>query len=204
MLRLIPRDGRFIELFVDDGENLVDAAQALEAMVAAFDRLDERVATIQALEKRGDQIDAEIHARLQRSFVTPFDREDILELVVRIDDIVDTIQATAEMFVIYDIASPTPEARRLSEILRAAATAVLEALRNLEAGRGSAPHLETIHDLEHEADGLSRAAIGRLFRDRLDALEVIKLRDVYHSLEEAIDATEDAGEVIERILAKGA
>lgn len=203
MVRLIPRDERFLELFIEDGENLVEAARALETMVASYDRLEERVATIQALEKRGDQIDAEIQARLERSFITPFDREDIHELVVRIDDIVDTIQATAETFVIYDITAPTVEVQRLAGILGAQASELLESLRKLEAGRGLAPHLELIHELEHEADGLSRAAIGRLFRDRLDPLEVIKLREVYRSLEEAIDAAEDAGEVIERILTKG-
>jgi predicted phosphate transport protein (TIGR00153 family) len=204
MLRLIPRDERFVQLFIEDGENLLEAARSLEAMVGAFDRLEERVATIQALEKRGDELDAEINTRLERSFVTPFDREDIHELAVRMDDIIDNIQATAETFVIYDIKAPTPEVQRLSGILSAAANELVEALRRLELGRGSAPHLAMIHELEHEADGLSRAAIGRLFRDRLDPLDVIKLRDVYHSLEEAIDATEDAGEVIERILAKGA
>jgi uncharacterized protein len=204
MVRLIPRDERFLDLFIEDTENLVEAARALEAMVATYDRLEERIASIQALEKRGDQIDAEINARLERSFITPFDREDIHELVVRIDDIVDTIQATAETFVIYDISRPTVEVQRLAGILAAQSNELLEAFRKLEAGgRGVVPHLETIHELEHEADGLSRAAIGRLFRDRLDPLEVIKLREVYRSLEEAIDAAEDAGEVIERILAKG-
>jgi predicted phosphate transport protein (TIGR00153 family) len=203
MVRLIPKDERFLDMFIEDGENLVEAARALEGMVATYDRLEERIAAIQALEKRGDQIDAEISARLERSFIVPFDREDIHELVVRIDDILDTIQATAETFVIYDIATPTVEVQRLAGILAAQTHELLEALRKLDSGGSPGPHLELIHELEHEADGLSRAAIGRLFRDRLDALEVIKLREVYRSLEEAIDATEDAGEVIERILTKG-
>jgi predicted phosphate transport protein (TIGR00153 family) len=203
MVRLIPKDERFLDLFIEDGENLVEAARALEALATSYDRLEERIAAIQALEKRGDQIDAEVNARLERSFIVPFDREDIHELVVRIDDIVDNIQATAETFVIYDIAKPTVEVERLAGILAAQSAELLEALRKLEAGKGLGQHLEMIHELEHEADGLSRAAIGRLFRDRLDPLEVIKLREVYRSLEEAIDAAEDAGEVIERILTKG-
>ena len=203
MVRLIPKDERFLDLFVEDGENLLAAARALESMVTAYDRLDERIAEIQALEKRGDQIDAEINARLERSFIVPFDREDIHELVVRMDDVVDQVQATAETFVIYDIATPTIEVQRLAGILAGQADELLEALRKLEAGKPLTTHLELIHELEHEADGLSRAAIGRLFRDRLDPLEVIKYREVYRSLEEAIDAAEDAGEVVERILAKG-
>jgi uncharacterized protein len=202
MVRLIPRDEKFFDLFVADGENLVEAARKFEAMVTSYDRLDERVAEIQALEKRGDQIDEELALRLERSFITPFDREDIHELVVHLDDIVDGIQASAETFLIYGIERPTEEARQLVGILAGQAVQLLEALTRLEKGKDISIHLATVHDLEHEADGLSRAAIGRLFRDRVDPLEVIKLRDLYSSLEETIDAAEDAAEVIERILAK--
>jgi predicted phosphate transport protein (TIGR00153 family) len=171
-------------------------------MATAYDRLDERMAEIQALEKRGDQIDDELMKRLERSFITPFDREDIHELVVHLDDIVDGIQGAAETFVIYRIAQPTDEARQMVGILAGAAAQLLEALRKLEKGKDLGPHLATIHDLEHRADGLSRAAIGQLFRGGLDALDVIKLRDLYQVLENTIDAAEDAAEVIERILAK--
>jgi uncharacterized protein len=202
MVRLIPRDEKFFDLFIKDGENLLEAARKLEAMVGSYDRLDERVAEIQALEKRGDQIDEEIAVRLERSFITPFDREDIHELTVHLDDIVDGIQATAETFVIYGIERPGEEVRQLVGILSGQAVQLLEALGKLERGKNLSSHLATIHDLEHQADGLSRAAIGRLFRDGLDALEVIKLRDLYKELEETIDAAEDAAEVIERILAK--
>lgn len=200
---LIPRDEHFTDLLIEDGENLLAAARALDAMITEFDRLEERIAEIQALEKRGDEIDREVAARLERAFITPFDREDIHELTVLLDDVVDGIQASAELFIIYDIAQPTDEAKRLAGILAGQASQLLEALRKLESGRGLGPHLHEVHDLEHEADGLSRAAIGRLFRERLDALEVIKLRDLYRSLEESIDAAEDAAEVMERILAKG-
>jgi hypothetical protein len=203
MVRLIPRDEKFFDLFIKDGENLLETARKLEAMVASYDRLDERVSEIQALEKRGDQIDDEIMARLERSFITPFDREDIHALVNYLDDIVDLIQAAAETFVIYGIARPTEEAKQMVGILAGQAVQLLEALNRLEKGKDIAPHLETIHDLEHRADGLSRAAIGQLFRGGLDALEVIKFRDLYQTLENAIDAAEDAAEVMERILAKG-
>ena len=202
MVRLIPRDEKFFDLFVEDGQNLLEAARKLEAMVTSYDRLDERVVEIQALEKRGDQIDDELMARLERSFITPFDREDIHELVVHLDDIVDGIQGAAETFVIYRITQPTDEARQMVGILAGAAAQLLEALTKLEKGKDLGPHLATVHDLEHRADGLSRAAIGALFRGGLDALDVIKLRDLYQVLENTIDAAEDAAEVIERILAK--
>jgi uncharacterized protein len=202
MVRLIPRDEKFFDLFVKDGETILEAARKLEAMVTSYDRLDERVAEIQALEKQGDQIDDEIAARLERSFITPFDREDIHELTVHLDDVLDGIQATAETFVIYKVAAPTEEVRQMVGVLAAQGTQLLEALTKLERGKGLGTHLATIHDLEHQADGLSRAAIGRLFEAGNDPLEVIKLRDLYMAIEETIDAAEDAAEVMERILAK--
>ena len=203
MVRLIPRDEKFYDLFIADGENLLEAARKLEAMVNSYDRLDERVAEIQVLEKQGDQIDDEIARRLERSFITPFDREDIHELVVHLDDVVDGIQASAETFVIYGITQPDDErqaARRAPR--RAGGPAPRGAHEARERKRDIAPHLADVHELEHQADGLSRAAIGRLFQAGNDPLEVIKLRDLYTALEDTIDAAEDAAEVIERILAK--
>jgi predicted phosphate transport protein (TIGR00153 family) len=202
MVRLIPRDEKFFDLFIKDGETILEAARKLEAMIGSYDRLDERVAEIQALEKQGDQLDAQIAMRLERSFITPFDREDIHELAVHLDDVLDGIQATAETFVIYGIDRPGDEVRQLAGILSGQAVQLLEALVKLEKGKGLSSHLAIVHDLEHQADGLSRAAIGRLFKGGLDPLEVIKLRDLYKTLEETIDAAEDAAEVIERILAK--
>ena len=201
--RLIPKDVKFYDLFVADGDNLALAADRLSEMVDRFDRLDERVTEIQALEKRGDEVDEEINRRLDDAFVTPFDREDIHELVVRLDDVVDIIQAVAETFVIYDVKEPTPEARRLAAILKEQGVELAAAMRKLNGMKDLNGHLEQIHELEHEADGLSRAAVGRLFRDSHDAIEVIKWRDLYASLESAIDAAEDAGEAIERMQHKG-
>jgi hypothetical protein len=197
--RLLPKDVKFFHLFVEDGEILERAGDRLREMVERFDRLDERVTEIQALEKAGDEIDREINRRLEDAFVTPFDREDIHELTVRLDDVLDGIQAIAETFVIYDVTAPTEEARRLAAIIAEQGVELLAALRGLDGLKGLEPHLEAVHDLEHEADGLSRAAVARLFRDGGDPLEVIKWRDLYTALEETIDAAEDAAEAIERM-----
>jgi uncharacterized protein len=203
MVRLIPKDEKFFELFIKDGEIMVESARKLEALVASYDRLEERLIEIQALEKQGDRIDDEIAARLERSFITPFDREDIHELTIHLDDVIDGIQSSAETFLIYGVKQPTEEARQLVGIIVGQASQLLEALQKLEKNKKDlGGNLAMIHDLEHQADGLSRAAIGRLFREETDALEVIKLRGLYLALEETIDAAEDAGEVIERILAK--
>ena len=200
--RLLPKDVRFFELFVADGENLQAAAERLHQMVTSYENVDEHVVEIQRLEKAGDVIDREINRRLEDAFITPFDREDIHELTVRLDDVVDGIQAVAETFVIYDIRQPTQEARDLTRILSEQSVELLAALRKLDGLKDMESHLEMVHDLEHEADGLSRAAIGRLFRDGTEALEVIKWRDLYRELENAIDAAEDAAEAMERMFHK--
>jgi len=202
MVRIIPRDEKFQELFVQDGENMLAAARKLEEMITVYDRLEERVAEIRVLEHRGDEIDTEIEVRLDRAFITPFDREDIHDLVSRVDDVVDGIQEVAETFVIYGVEATTDDARRLSAILSAQANQLNEAIKKLEGLNGLEPNLKEIHELENEADGLSRAAVARLFRDSPDPLNVIKWRDIYIALENTIDAAEDAGEVIEKIVAK--
>jgi uncharacterized protein len=200
--RLLPKDVRFFDLFVADGENLQAAGARLRDLLDAYDRLDERVAEIQALEKRGDAIDREINQRLEDAFITPFDREDIHELTVRLDDVVDGIQATAETMVIYGIDQPTEEARQLGHILSDQTDSLLSALRKLDGLRDLDDDLLRVHELEHRADTLSRAAVARLFREETDAVRVIKWRDLYRELENAIDAAEDAAEAIERMFHK--
>ena len=200
--RLIPKDVKFLDLFAAGGDNLAEAAARLKDLVDNFDRLDDRIAEIQALEKKGDQIDRQINRRLEDAFVAPFDREDIHELTVRIDDVVDYIQAVGESLVIYDVKEPTEECRRLTTILAEQGRELAAALEKLERMKDLTDHLDRIHDLEHEADGLSRRAIGRLFRENHDPLDVIKWRELYLALENAIDGAEDAAEAIERMVHK--
>jgi predicted phosphate transport protein (TIGR00153 family) len=151
--RLLPKDPKFFELFIADGDNLEAATRALNEMVEQYDRLDERIAGIQALEKAGDEIDREVTRKLEDAFVTPFDREDIHELVSRLDDVVDGVQAIAETFVIYGVAAPTPEARRLAAILDEQGKELAQALRKLDGLKDLERHFEAIHELENEADG---------------------------------------------------
>jgi predicted phosphate transport protein (TIGR00153 family) len=200
--RILPRDPKFFELFIADGDNLAAATGALNEMVEQYDRLDERIAGIQALEKIGDEIDREVTRKLEDAFVTPFDREDIHELVARLDDVVDGVQAIAETFVIYGVTAPTPEARRLAAILDEQGKELAQALRKLDGLKDLERHFEAVHELENEADGLSRAAVAKLFRDDLPPIDVIKWRDLYNYLEEAIDAAEDAAEAMERMYHK--
>ncbi len=200
--RLIPRDIRFYDLFEASGTNLAAAAASLRDLVVEYDRLDERIRDIQALEKEGDRIDREIGRRLEDAFVAPFDREDIHQLSVRLDDVVDYVQAVAESLAIYDIQEPTDDCREMARILAAAGDELCSALHRLDKMKGATNHLEKVHELEHRADSVSRAAIGRLFRDKLEPLDVIKWREIYLEQENAIDAAEDAAEAIERMIHK--
>ncbi len=202
MARLIPQDGKFFDLFKADADNLAAAAGQLAEMLEKYDKLDQRVNSIQALEKKGDHLTDQIGDRLADAFVTPFDREDIYEMAARLDDVVDYIQAVAETVVIYGVEQPTPESRRLSQILAEQGDELAKAMSGLQARKDVEAHLERVHDLEHEADGLSRAAVGRLFKERQDPLEVIKWRDLYNALENGSDAAEDAAEAVERMLHK--
>ncbi len=201
-LRLMPRDVKFFDLFMSDGENLLAAARELDDMMRSYDKLDERIGRIQVLEHSGDEIGDEINNRLEQAFITPFDRADIHELGRRIDDVVDGIQETAEAMQIYDIDSPTEEAQRLAAILAEQATELNTALGQLETMKALGLGLKRVHELENEADGLSRQAIGRLFRESNDPLYVIKWRDVYQLLEESIDAAEDVAEIMQRMVHK--
>ncbi len=202
-LRLMPRDVKFFDLLIDDGANLLAAAGELRGLMDSYDDIEARIARIQALEHAGDEIGDSIEERLEDAFITPIDREDIHELTRRMDDVVDRIQETAEAMQIYDVQAPTQEAQRLAAILEEQAVELDAALRKLESMKGLGEHLRRVHVLENEADGLSRAAVGRLFRDGHDPLVVIKWRDIYQSLEESIDAAEDVGEIMQRVIHKG-
>jgi predicted phosphate transport protein (TIGR00153 family) len=201
--RLLPTDDGFFDLFNDAAANVVACTRQLrELLETAIPGGHVSIDSVIAFEHRGDELTRTIMRRLNTSFVTPFDREDIHELTVHLDDVLDGIQASAETMLIYKIDKPSEEVRQMVGILAGQAAQLLAALSKLEKPTGIATHLAMVHDLEHQADGLSRAAIGRLFETGNDPLEVIKLRDLYKSLEDTIDAAEDAAEVMERILAK--
>ncbi|MGH2462869.1 MAG: DUF47 domain-containing protein [Candidatus Limnocylindria bacterium] len=203
-LPLIPRDNRFFDLFVEDAANVVAAARVLEQFMRNYGERERLASQLRDAEHAGDQMSHDIGRQLEQTFVTPFDREDIHALISRLDDVVDLIEEVADTFILYGIEAPTPVAVQQSEIIVRQCEQVAEALANLRTFRGLEQYWIEIHRLENEGDRIVRRGIAGLFTNGGDAVEVIKWKDVYSLLEEAIDACEDVANVIERIVVKHA
>jgi predicted phosphate transport protein (TIGR00153 family) len=203
-LRLIPRDERFFDLFVEDAANVLGAARLLEGMLRTYDQPEARAAEIRASEHRGDEISHEIGHRLEATFVTPFDREDIYALISALDDVLDFIEEAADTFVLYRIDAPTSTAVDQAAIIVKQAEILHEALVHLQGFKDLDRYWIEVHRLENEGDQLVRAAIARLFDEERDPLNVLKWKDIYGLLEATIDKAEDAANIIERITIKHA
>ena len=203
-LRLIPRDAHFYDLFVNDAANMVRTARLLEAMMRDYDQLEQRARDIRDAEHAGDEITHDIGHRVEHTFVTPFDREDIIALISGLDGVVDFIEEVADTFVLYRITAPTETAIRQASIVVAQTEQLHEALVNLRNFKGIERHWIEVHRLENEGDQVARAAIADLFSHGSDPIEIIKWKDVYGLLETTIDKCEDVANVIERIVVKHA
>jgi predicted phosphate transport protein (TIGR00153 family) len=203
-LPLIPREEKFFDMFVEDASNVLAAARTLESFFESYADRERIAAQLRDLEHRGDQISHEIGHKLESTFVTPFDREDIHHLISRLDDVLDLIEEIADTCILYRIEEPTEVARRQAEIVTKQCVQIGDALQHLRAFKGLEQYWIEIHRLENDGDQLERQAVAGLFRNGGDPLEVIKWKDVYDLLENAIDACEDVANVIERIVVKHA
>ncbi len=203
-LRLIPRENKFFDLFVQDAANMVAASRVLEQMFAHFDERERLASQLRDLEHVGDALSHDIGQQLEQTFVTPFDREDIHALISRLDDVVDLIEEVADTFILYGVDAPTPVAIQQCEIIVQQCEQLAEALANLRTFKGLDRFWIEIHRLENEGDRIVRRGIAGLFENGGDAVNLIKWKDIYSLLEETIDACEDAANVIERIVVKHA
>jgi predicted phosphate transport protein (TIGR00153 family) len=203
-LRLIPREERFFDLFVGDVANVLGAAHLLEAMLRSYDDIESRAKEIRDAEHRGDEISHDIGHRLEATFVTPFDREDIHDLISALDDVLDYIEETADTFVLYRIEAPTSVAVELSAIIVRQCEQLHEALSHLRGFKNLENYWIEVHRLENEGDLIGRQAIAGLFDNDADAIEIIKWRKIYNVLEDTIDKCEDVANIIERIVVKHA
>jgi predicted phosphate transport protein (TIGR00153 family) len=203
-LPFIPREEKFFELFIEDASNVLGGARVLEEFFRSYDQRERLASQLRDAEHRGDTISHDIGQRLENTFVTPFDREDIHQLISRLDDILDFIDEVADTCLLFKIEEPTPAAQEQAAIIVKQCEEIVRALEKLRGFRNIAPHWIEIHRLENEGDRVTRQAMANLFDNGQDAVEIIKWKDVYARLEDAIDACEDAANVIERIVVKHA
>jgi len=204
IFRLAPREKKFFELFEEAARNIVAGATKMNHLLVEWDDVPAAVAEIKAVEDRGDEIAHEIIKLLNATFVTPLDREDILTMTARLDDVIDRIDAAARRLVLFRIKSPTDKARDLSRVLCLACEQVSEALVHLHNRRLSevARVCVEINRLENEGDEALRLALEELFSGGYEALDVMKWKEIYETLEEAIDRCEDVSDVLNTVALK--
>jgi len=203
-LRLIPREERFYDLFVEDAANVLGAARLLEAMLRTYDVIERRAGEIRDAEHRGDEISHDIGHRLESTFVTPFDREDIHGLISALDDVLDNVEEVADTFVLYRIETPTAIAVQQAAIVVQQCELLHDALQHLRGYRGLDKYWIEVHRLENEGDRVARTAIAGLFENETDPIAIIKWKKIYNLLEATIDKCEDVANIIERITIKHA
>ena len=204
----IPREEKFFGLFEESTRNMVKAAQGLKELVDTWEDIEGRVDEITKLEHEGDAITHQIMAQLNRTFVTPFDREDIALLAHTLDDVTDFIHAAADAMLIYKIDYPNQRAKELADIIVQAASEVERAIPRLRQHSNELKrileHCVEINRLENMADRVFRSAQAELFSNTTDITQVIKWREIYEHMEAATDRCEDVADVLEGVALKHA
>ena len=201
-LRLIPREERFFDMFVEDAENVLKGARLLEEMFRAYDDLERRAAEIRDVEHHGDEISHRIGLKANETFVTPFDREDIHRLIGRLDDVLDGVEEAADLFILYNIDEPSAAALKQANIIVRQCEVLVQALKEITKPKGLGKHWVEVHRLENEGDRIARAAIAALFHEKTKPTDIIKWKDAYALLEETVDRCEDVADALEQILVK--
>lgn len=201
-LSLVPREQDYFRLFSDLAANLDEAAQLLVSFMDHYDDAKSIGAAILEHEHVGDKILHDIVKRLNTSFITPIDREDIYDLVATMDEVLDNIEAATDAMVLYRVAAPTEFARRQAKVIAEAASVLHQIIDDLEKRTDLMERVISVNSLENEGDRIVRDAIAALFDDDIDAREIIKWKDIYELLESAIDECEHVANVIESIVLK--
>ena len=203
MFNLIPREIAFFELFQKAAHNMIEGARLLKGMMEDFRHPVEQARRIKDYEHIGDGITHDIALKLNQTFITPLDREDIHGLASALDDILDLVEAVADRFVVFKVPKPTEAAIKLANILYQSAVAVGAGIDLL-----GKPHADVnkycvqVNSLENEADRVTRDAISSLFEEEKDPIAVIKWKEIYENFEEGTDRCEDVANILERIALK--
>jgi len=198
------RDREFFDLFERAGANIVRAAELLDEMLARYPETADLADDIRACEHDGDRITHEVIQRLNHTFVTPIDREDILQLSSALDDIVDYTEEVADYLGLYRIEAPMAQAQRLAGVLRLATHQIAAAMPLIRELKDPGDHMVEVHRLENEGDRMVRDAIASLFETGIDPMVVIRWKDIFERLENAIDSTKRAAFILEGIVIKHA
>lgn len=206
-ISIMPREEKFFDLFEQGVQSVTSAALKLKELVDNWETPEDIVAEITEIEHQGDTVTHQIYAQLHRTFVTPFDREDISLLAGSIDDVTDFIQAAADAMLVYKIEKPGKNARDLADIIVAASQEVQKAVKQLKNRKDIKNMLVScveINRLENIADRIYRRALGELFDGKANLVDIIKWREIYQHMESATDRCEDVADVLEGVALKQA
>jgi predicted phosphate transport protein (TIGR00153 family) len=202
--RLVPVDDTFFKLFSDSAENVATASRHLRDLLEDPARISEHHQAIVGCERRGDEIVKALLRRLDSSFVTPFDREDIHALAEELDDVVDDIMAIGALLQMVSPRQILPEMKEQADIMVQMADQVVELVSRLERMRDVRAFLDQIDKLESEGDAVYRRTIARLFSGEFEALEVIMWKDIVQAMETGLNTMEDISNIVESIVLKHA
>jgi predicted phosphate transport protein (TIGR00153 family) len=197
-----PRDRVYFELFEEAGKNILKASSLLHELLYDYPDNKQLAAEILDLEHEGDRITHDIIDRLNHTFVTPIDREDILALASALDDIVDFTEEVADYLGLYKIEAPMDQAIKLARVLRDASSQIAEAIPRLRGFHDLSRYTVEINRLENEGDRITREAVASLFDGGIDPMVVIRWKDIFERLEAAIDAAERVANILEGIVIK--
>lgn len=202
MFSLFPKEEDFFVLFKRQAALVRSGCEHLLEMLQKFDRLEERAKELKQIEHEGDLIAHELFERLNRTFITPLEREDIHDLASGLDDVLDAVEAIGSRIVLFKIAGPTPESIRMAEIVVRCSVQIQAAVEHLKDLKHLMAFTIEINRLENEADGISRQVVADLFSGRHELLDVMRWKEIYGRLENAADQCEDVANTIESIVIK--
>jgi predicted phosphate transport protein (TIGR00153 family) len=191
-------------MFVEMAQNLIEGARLMKALLENFQNVPEQVTRLKDIEHRGDDMTHAVITKLNQTFITPFDREDIHRLASSIDDVLDLLNAAGDRIMVYKIHAVTKESAVLAGLILKQSEELSMALAGLEKQQHVIEHCVEINRLENEADSVTRAAVGLLFETVRDPIQLIKMKELYEVLELATDKAEDAANVLEAVILKSA
>ncbi len=202
MVSLIPKDNTFFEMFTAMSNNLIAGAQVIADLFADYRDVEQKIEEVQRIEREGDELTHAILTKLNQTFITPFDREDIHQLASSLDDVLDFVNAAGSRLVLYRITNPPPAAAELAKIILLQSHELHKAVSLLRKNHNILAHCVEINRLENEADQVSQQGIAKLFDCEKDPINLIKTKELLEFLERATDKAEDAANVLETVVLK--